>query len=185
MNEPGEDVEAPDVEGGRTPEDPGLLDRPYSAEPGGASRVQHYRDFDRRRPGRWTRRILTSLAILVVVGVVGAVAAVVWVNSQLNGRGGAAVTVAVPDQADHARLTSLLSRAGVVSDGWLFRRYLDYRGYPPVSGGQHTVHRHEGFRAALHDLGTGPKVLQARLTIPEGYDLTEIAAAVGRLPGLS
>jgi UPF0755 protein len=73
----------------------------------------------------------------------------------------------------------------VVSDGWLFRRYLDYRGYPPVSGGQYTFHRHEGFRAALHDLGTGPKVLQSRLTIPEGYDLTEIAAAVGRLPGLS
>ena len=126
-----------------------------------------------------------ALAVLVVVALIGAGGLVVWVNGRLNGTGGPAVSVTLPDQAGHATLTSLLTKAGAVSDGWLFRRYLDYRNYPPVQGGKYTFHRHEGYREALHDLGVGPKIVQTRLTIPEGYDLAQIAAAVGRLPGLS
>src|SRR5581483_11686397 len=75
---------------------------------------------------------------------------------------------------------------GVVSNAWLFKEYLSYRNYPPVAGGTYTLHRHEGYREALHDIGTGPKVTQTRLTIPEGYGLDQIAAAVhAKFPNLS
>jgi peptidoglycan lytic transglycosylase G len=139
----------------------------------------------RRRRGHWGRRILVGIGILVVVGVLAAAGAVVWINDHLNGAGGAPITVSLPARAGHATLASDLARAGAISDAWLFRRYLDYRSYPPIDGGEYTLHRHEGYRAALHDLGAGPKILQYRLTIPEGYDLRQIAEAVGRLPGLS
>jgi len=146
-------------------------------------RVGRYRDWD--EPPRWGRRILAGLGILLVAVIVVAVGLAVWVNSQLNGAGGAAVQVTLPAQAGHATLASDLQKAGAVSNGWLFERYLDYRDVPPVDGGQYTFHHHEGYRAALHDLGQGPAIVQIRLTIPEGYDLAQIAAAVGKLPGLS
>jgi UPF0755 protein len=138
-----------------------------------------------RGGGHWGRRLLVAAGVALLVLIAAAVGAVVWVNNHLNGAGGAAVSVQVPPGAGHATLASTLTRAGVVSDTWLFKHYLDYRGTPPASGGQYSFHKGEGYRAALHDLGDGPKIVQVRLTIPEGFDLAQIADAVGKLPGLS
>jgi len=113
------------------------------------------------------------------------VGTVVWINGHLTGSGTTAVKVEIPAGAGHSTLASVLTRDGVVSDSWLFKHYLDYRGIDPATGGQYTFHHAEGYRAALHDLGVGPTIVQVRLTIPEGYDLAEIAAAIGKLPGLS
>ena len=133
----------------------------------------------------WGRRVLIGLGLVIVGLILAAVLGVVWVNGHLNGSGGAAVNVSLPAGADHAVISQDLSRAGAISNEWLFKHYLDYRSYPPLDGGQYTVHHHEGYRAAMSDLGKGPKIVQIRLTIPEGYTLPEIAAAVGKLPGLS
>ncbi len=138
-----------------------------------------------RPRAHWGRRILVSIGVLLVALIAAAVGVVLWVNGHLNGAGGEPVAVTLPDQAGRSTLTSILTHAGVVSDSWLFRHYLDYRGIGPVAGGQYTFHRHEGYRAALHDLGNGPRIVQFRVTIPEGYDMAQIAAKVGTLPGLS
>ena len=134
---------------------------------------------------RWGRRVAGALAILIVLGVLAAVGAVLWVNNHLSGTGGAPVTVTLPDQAGHGALTHALTTAGAVVDGWLFQRYLDYESVPPVAAGEYVFHQHEGYRQALHDLRAGPKITKVKLTIPEGYDLTQVAAAVGKLPGRS
>jgi UPF0755 protein len=137
------------------------------------------------RSAHWGRRVLAAVGILLLVLIAAAVGTVVWVNRHLTGSGGAAVTVTVPSGAGHATLAKVLTQAGVVEDAWLFRHYLDYRGTDPPAGGQYAFHHHEGYRAALRDLSTGPKVVQLRLTIPEGYDLQQTAAAVGKLQGMS
>jgi len=139
----------------------------------------------RRGSGGWGRRLLAVGGIVVLALIAAGVGTVIWVNGHLNGGGGDAVQVVVPAEAGHATLASVLTKAGIVSDGWLFHHYLDYRGTDPAAGGQYTFHRGEGYRAALRDLSTGPKVVQARLTIPEGYDLAQVATLVGKLPGLS
>jgi len=133
----------------------------------------------------WGRRLLVGLAVSIVALIVAAVLAVVWVNGHLSGLGGAPVEVSLPAGAGHAVISTDLTRAGAVSNGWLFKHYLDYRSFAPLEGGQYTLHRHEGYRQALSDLNIGPKIVQARLTIPEGYTLQQIADAVGKLPGLS
>jgi UPF0755 protein len=138
-----------------------------------------------RGTAHWGRRLLAGAGILLLLLIGAAVGAVIWVNHHLNGAGGDPVSVSIPAEAGHSTLASVLTKAGVVHDSWLFRHYLDYRGTSPAAGGQYTFHRGEGYRAAMHDLGEGPKIVQVRLTIPEGYDLTQVAAAVGKLPGLS
>ena len=147
---------------------------------GAAARGRH-----RRSGAHWGRRLLAIIGLILALGVIGAVGAVVWVNSHLNGAGGTAVPLTLADQTGHAALSSRLATAGVISDRWLFQRYLDYESVPAVSAGDYVFHAHEGYRQALHDLRAGPKVTQVKLTIPEGYDLTQIAAAVGKLPGRS
>lgn len=139
----------------------------------------------RARRKRWVRRVVVALVIIVLVGILAAVGAIVWVNDHLNGTGGAPVTVTLPDQAGRAAVTGALTKAGAVSDGWLFQRYLDYESVPPVAAGDYVFHQHEGYRQALHDLRAGPKITKVKLTIPEGYDLTQVADAVGKLPGRS
>jgi UPF0755 protein len=139
-------------------------------------------------PGRsahWGRRLLAAVGVLLLLLIAAAVGTVVWVNGHLTGSGGTAVAVAVPADAGHATLAEVLTKAGAVQDEWLFRHYLDYRGTQSPSPGTYTFHHHEGYRAALRDLSNGAAVVQVRLTIPEGYDLGQIATAVGKLPGMS
>ncbi len=137
------------------------------------------------RSGRWGRRILLAIGLVIFVVLATAFGALLWGNSHLRGEGGGAVNVTLPNQASHAQLTSALTQAGVVADGWLFRRFLDFKATPPADGGHHVFHRHEGYDAALRDLVVKPQVVPLKLTIPEGYDLAEISAVVAKLPGRS
>ncbi len=133
----------------------------------------------------WGRRVLIGLGLLIVGVILAAVLGVLWVNGHLNGAGGATVNVSLPAGAGHAVISRDLTRAGAVSNDWLFKHYLDYRSYPPLTGGQYSVHHGEGYRQAMQDLDKGPLLVQVRLTIPEGYTLAQTATAVGQLPGLS
>ncbi|MHB8466372.1 MAG: endolytic transglycosylase MltG [Acidimicrobiales bacterium] len=148
-------------------------------------RAQDEDQFNRRRPPWRGRKALVGLGVGVLTVLLIAVIVLFWINSHLGGQGGAPIQVSLPDQAGHATIADDLGKAHVISDVWLFHRYLDYRGAAPAQGGTYTFHAHEGYRAALRDLSAGPRVVQARLTIPEGYDLKQIAAAVGSHPGLS
>ena len=139
----------------------------------------------RRQGGHWGRRLAVAFALVVSLALIAAVGGVVWINGHLAGSGTAPVTVTLPDQVGHATLATALVHDGIVKDAWLFRRYLDYESLPPVVAGDYVFHRGEGYQSAVHDLHTGPKITKVKITIPEGYDLTQIAAAVGKLPGRS
>jgi UPF0755 protein len=160
---------------------PEEIEEAWPEEPVGAHAAERRR---RHQGAHWGRRALVAAAVLLLVLVAVGVGLFVWVDRHLNGAGGAAVAVSLPGQAGHAQLASTLVHDGVVSDAWLFRHYLDYRNTPPAQAGRYTFHRHEGYRAALHDLEAGPAIVQVRLTIPEGYGLDQIAASVAKLPGL-
>jgi UPF0755 protein len=168
------------------PPEPSLAPRPRRRviHAGALEELQRREPRHARRTGRG-RKVLVGVGIGVVAVILIAVIVLFWINSHLGGKGGAAVQVQLPDQAGHGTITSELSKAHVIGDAWLFHHYLDYRGVAPAAGGSYTFHLHEGYRAALHDLSAGPRVVQARLTIPEGYDLKQIATAVGTHPGLS
>lgn len=129
------------------------------------------------------RKALALCAALAGVGVIAAGGAGFWAYGHLDGSPGAPLTVTLPEGASRTQAANILASDGVVSDSWLFRVYLHYERAGPFHGGRYDLRRHEGYRAALRDLRQGPEL--TRLTIPEGFTLTQIAARVGSLPGYS
>jgi UPF0755 protein len=96
---------------------------------------------------------------------------------------GTAVYMTVPPGASSAQVGQLLASHRVILSPGLFRWYLRF--HTPVSfrAGTYAAHLHESYVAAIRDL-TGTE-LTARLTIPEGFTLQQVADRVGRLPGRS
>jgi UPF0755 protein len=116
--------------------------------------------------------------IVVLVAVIGSGW---WTSGRIRGAGGAPVDVIVPEGTSTAGIAQLLGHDGVVKDAWLFRWYLRLKG-GSFEAGEYQFRHDEGFAAALRQLRRGPTIPYARVTIPEGFTLGQIAARVGRLP---
>jgi UPF0755 protein len=134
---------------------------------------------------RTRRRLLETLAILLVLGLVTLVVGALWAQRHLGGTPGGEADVNIPTATTTSSLATLLAHNKVVSDAWLFRYYLRYEDAGRFEAGQYAFHAHEGYAAALRDLRRGPKIVLTKLTIPEGFTLVQIADRVGRLQGLS
>ncbi|HLI53980.1 MAG TPA: endolytic transglycosylase MltG [Acidimicrobiales bacterium] len=135
---------------------------------------------DRRRP------LLLTVAIAAAIVVIVAGGGLLWADNQINpsGRRGPDVTVVIPPGASTSRIGSLLAAAGVVHDGTLFAWYVRLRGDGPLYPGTYRLPRNSPYSAAVKALETGPVVPTAKLVIPEGYTVADIARAVGALPGI-
>ena len=134
---------------------------------------------------RRRRRIVVALLATFVVVIILAISGVAWAGSHLHGAGGAEVDVTIPPGTSTSGIADLLARRGVVSDGWLFRLYLRYEGARPFAAGKYAFHHGEGYTAAVAELRAGPKIVLAKLVIPEGFTLKQIGQRVGALPGRS
>lgn len=131
-----------------------------------------------RLSGRWR---LVAVVVGVVVLLVGGGA--VWVHGQVDpgGRRGPAVLVDVPAGASTARIADELAAAHVISHPLLFRLYVKVLGGGPFEAGEYSLPRNDSYGDVVASMHRGPLV--HRLTIPEGFTLSQIADRVGRLPG--
>jgi UPF0755 protein len=155
-----------------------------SSDPADAMPAAAHRQSRGRRRSTGQRLLVAFaglVAVLLVLGVVGAF----WVVGHLGGTPGAEVDVRIAPGLTTSPLADLLSQRGVVNDRWLFRWYLSYKNLGHAVPGDYVFHRHEGYTAAVRDLRHGPTVAIAKVTIPEGFTLAQIAERVGRLPGRS
>lgn len=132
------------------------------------------------------RRVLAFFASLVVIVILAAVVGLVYVNHQINpgGREGQKVALVVPTGASTAEIGTILAHAGVIHDGSLFRYYTKVTGASVLLPGHYRLARNESYENAITALNKGPVLRVDRLTIPEGFTLTQIAARVAALPGL-
>ena len=131
-----------------------------------------------RLPRPW--RVVAVVAAVVVV-VVGGLA--LWVNHQVNpgGKRGPAVVVDVPSGASTTRIADELAAAHVISHPLLFRLYVKVLGGGPFEAGEYSLPRNDSYGDVVASMHRGPLV--HRLTIPEGFTLSQIADRVGALPG--
>lgn len=150
------------------------------------------RGFDRpprgldRAPRRIGRTILLVAAILLAALLILAGVVFIWANSQINpgGRQGAAVTVDIPSGASTSRIASILAKAKVIHNADLFTLYAEVEGKKDLLPGRYRLATNESYGSVIGTLQVGPTLITDRLTIPEGFTIRQIAAAVAALPGL-
>ena len=124
------------------------------------------------------------MAAAVVVLLVGAVG--VWADGQINpGHRGAQVAVNIPKGASTTQIGSILAKAGVIHDGWLFAVWVRLHGDGPLYPGKYVLAKNSSYGPVISALEAGPKILTDRLVVPEGFSVEQIAGAVGKLPGLN
>ena len=118
---------------------------------------------------------------MLLVGGVG-----VWADGQINpGHPGPQVAVSIPKGASTTNIGSILAKAGVIHDGWLFAVWVRLHGDGPLYPGKYVLARNSAYGSVISALEAGPKVLTDRLVVPEGFSVEQIAGAVGKLPGLN
>ncbi len=134
----------------------------------------------RRHPVLLTLLIVLVLLLAVVIG------GFVWAERQINpgGRRGPDVAVQIPDHASTSKIGSILAKAGVIHDSTLFGLYVHIKGEGPLLPGSYSLPRNSTYDSAIHALKAGPPRITRNLTIPEGYTIRQMAAAVAALPDL-
>jgi peptidoglycan lytic transglycosylase G len=110
----------------------------------------------------------------------------VWLARLVDppGSPGAKVSVAIPPGTSAAGIAVRLERQGVVTSARVFRLYVRVSGAgTDFQAGEYELRRRMAMSTVLDALHVGPKIRFAKLVIPEGLTLTEIADKVGQLPG--
>ena len=132
-----------------------------------------------------TRRRQLALGALGL-GLLATVVAAVWLARVVDPPGppGGRVSVAIPPGTSAAGIAARLERQGVLRSARVFRVYLRLKGAgTDFQAGEYDLRRRMAMGDVLDALHAGPRIRFAKLLIPEGFSLDEIAAAVGRLPG--
>lgn len=136
----------------------------------------------RRKRHRARSTVLGSFAVVVVLVVVG----LFYVSRQVSpgGRLGTKVAVVIPPHSSTSKIGSILAKAGVIHDGSLFAIYSKVQGAGALLSGTYHLARNESYGAVITVLEAGPPQVVSRLTIPEGYTLTDIAERLQSLRGM-
>jgi UPF0755 protein len=132
-----------------------------------------------------TGRRAAAAALGVAVATVAVAAGWFWWQVHPPGRAGEPVRVTVRPGAGVAEIADTLARAGVIGSPLAFRVYTRVAGRGPYHAGTFPLARGAGAAAAADRLERPAPVRYRRLALPPGLTLTEIAARVGALPGLS
>ena len=151
---------------------------PWS-EPGDRPRRARHRAERRRR-----HPVLLTLLIVLVLFVAVVIGGFVWADGQINpgGHQGPKVAVHIPDNTSTSGIGSILARAGVIHDATLFGLYARIKGVGPLLPGSYLLARNSSYGSAIAKLEAGPQLVTDTLRIPEGYTISQIAAAVAALP---
>jgi UPF0755 protein len=90
---------------------------------------------------------------------------------------GPPITVVVPSGATAADIASILEQRGVIADASRFHDYTDSQGEgSKFQAGTYAFRAGLGYDALMEALDAGPLAHAKRLTIPEGYRITQIQA---------
>jgi len=91
---------------------------------------------------------------------------------------GPAVRVTIPPHTSFRVASDSLAKAGVIRGARLFRVYASLRrGDRDIKAGTYLLHRGAGWNTVLDDLHRGKGLVHV-VTVPEGWSLSQIAAAI-------
>ena len=177
--------------------DDGLYDGTYEHAYDDADQTEAEPFYGARAPGRRTagasqtrrkrRRRLAAIggvivAALVVVGIVG----FLNVSHDIHpaGQAGHVVSVSIPNGASTSKIGDLLAKDGVIHGPLVFEFYVKLEGAGPLMPGTYHLATNQPYASVVSTLEKGPPPVIDKLVVPEGFTVRQIAAAVGRLPGV-
>lgn len=135
-------------------------------------------DEGRRRP-RW------SILVLVVLLLAGATLYGIfsYVKGAIapGGKRGEAITLTIAKGSSTDDIAKQLERAGVIKDARIFAYWTKLQGKGPYQAGEFTLEKRSGYERVASLLSKTPDPKFARLQIPEGLTLAQIADRVGKL----
>ncbi len=134
-----------------------------------------------------SRRTALVLIGLVVVPLVALMLGGVWFWWQLDppGSAGAKVEVQIAYGCGVPCIGNELSHQGVIGPSWVFNLYARLNRDASFKAGTYELRKNMGVSSAVKAMKAGPHIAYVKLTIPPGFWLKQIAARVGKLPGLS
>ncbi|MGH7358669.1 MAG: endolytic transglycosylase MltG [Acidimicrobiia bacterium] len=144
-----------------------------------------------RHQAERTRRRKRRLAVLVVLAllVLPFVAAAGWFWWQIDPLSGTGADVVVEVEQDWgvSEIADELSDQGVIGSPLAFKVYAKVTGGGSFQAGTYDLQKNMGARGAISALERGPRPTPRgnELALPPGLTLEDIAARVGKLPGLS
>ena len=128
------------------------------------------------------RRMALGLAILVLVAGGAVTTGYLSYHHATSGSPqGAPVSVTVPQGASLSSLEPQLAADGVIHSTLTFKLWLRLSGASPagLQQGTYALRRDMGYQQVLDALAKGPQLAYEKLTIPEGFTVTQTAAKVG------
>jgi UPF0755 protein len=136
--------------------------------------------------GRRRHRVLKVVGALVVVLFVAGLLGFVHISNEVNppGKPGRTVTVVVPPGASTMQIADLLAKAGVIHGPTVFEVYLKIEAAGSLLPGTYHLATNEPYSKAAAALENGPVLVVEPLVVPEGYTIRQMAAVLGRLPGI-
>jgi UPF0755 protein len=123
-----------------------------------------------------------AVVLLLIVGALG-----VWVQRQLNppGSPGAVQTISIPKGASTSAIGKELAKDDVISSSFVWDWYLKINGGGPFEAGEYELAKHSSMGHVVDTLEAGPLAPPVvRVTIPEGFTLTQILARLSSPSGL-
>lgn len=134
-----------------------------------------------RRQRTWV--VLTALVIVPFILLVGAFGWFWWQLSPPGGSG-SKVEVQIARGCGIPCIGDELAQRGVIGSSLVFTVYARLHGDSNFKAGTYELHKNMGIDSAVKSLKKGPHIAYVRLTIPPGFWLSQIAARVGKLPGM-
>ena len=143
-------------------------------------------DHEHMPPPRRGRRPLRILGVIAAVFVLVLALAGLWLERQIQGHpNGPTVHVTIPPGSSASSIGRLLNRKGVVGNPTVFRLYALVTRPGPLHSGDYDLRHHESMGHVFSALQGSVQAAVHKVTIPEGSSLHQVAAIVGRVPGLS
>lgn len=131
------------------------------------------------------KKPVLAVAVVALLAAAGSAAGYRWVNDRGSPGGGAVKVVVTPGSSGSA-IAERLAEKRVVSSSLAFRIFLRLRGGgSDLKAGEYALREAMPFDELLAELRKGPEVRFVRLTIPEGFNLEQIAARVSERTHIS
>lgn len=138
----------------------------------------------RKNEDRVVHKIVWGVALaLIIVGVIFGVAAYNYVKSSiepLSPNSEDSVAVTIPNGSSNKMIGEILEQEDIINSGTVFNYYMKFNNQAGFQAGEYVFSPSMSLDEIASSLKEGESAInQARIAIPEGYDIEEIAADVG------